>query len=177
MNHQQSINKFTSGDRWFSAIGRFIFEFSQLEYTLKNYVAEATGLRDQHFNSIMSHDFSRLCAVAETVLLQTGADPAFSLEGDWGDPPAYNQRLMAEYDADKLQRSKTLKDLIKQCRSLNDDRIRVVHGLWMIAGGTGALDYVSRQTFENCSYFREPDELAKKADQAANLRNEISRWV
>jgi len=40
--HKRSVNKFTSEDRWFSAIGRFIFEFSQLEATLKYYVAQAT---------------------------------------------------------------------------------------------------------------------------------------
>jgi hypothetical protein len=41
-HHKQSVNKFTAEDRFFSAIGRFIFEFSQLEYTLKHHVARAS---------------------------------------------------------------------------------------------------------------------------------------
>jgi hypothetical protein len=69
-HHQRSVNKFTSDDRFFSAIGRFIFEFSQLEYTLKHYIAEAIDLRDEHFNPIMTQDFAMLCKIAETVLLQ-----------------------------------------------------------------------------------------------------------
>jgi hypothetical protein len=70
LDHQQSINKFTSEDRWYSAIGRFISEFSQLEYTLKYYIAEAIGLSEQHFNAIASQfDFAKLCALAEYVLL------------------------------------------------------------------------------------------------------------
>ena len=68
--HKRSVNKFTSEDRWFSAIGRFIFEFSQLEATLKYYVAHAINLQDRHFNSIMTQDFSMLCTIAETVLLR-----------------------------------------------------------------------------------------------------------
>ena len=71
LDHQHSINKFTAEDRWFSAIGRFIYEFSQLQYTLKYYVAETIGLRDQHFGAITSQfDFARLCAAAESVLLK-----------------------------------------------------------------------------------------------------------
>jgi hypothetical protein len=68
--HKKSVNKFTSEDRFFSAIGRFIFEFSQLEYTLKHHVAEEINLREEHFNAIMTHDFALLCTVAETVLVR-----------------------------------------------------------------------------------------------------------
>jgi hypothetical protein len=182
-DHRQAINKFTSDDRWFSAIGRFIFEFSQLEYTLKHYIAEAIGLKEQHFNSIMSHDFARLCGVAQTVLLQTSADPTSFLESDWGEEQmaprfaAALKPLMDEQDAQKVQRTNRLRELLKECKSLNEDRVRVVHGLWMIGEGTGELDHVSRSTLTNGSYFRDPDKLAKKADDARHLRTEIERWI
>jgi hypothetical protein len=182
LDHEQSINKFTSEDRWFSAIGRFIYEFSQLEFTLKYYVAEAIGLNDQHFNTIVSQfDFARLCDVAESVLLQPRTDLPLSIEGDLGEPPASHQQIfqqvIAEHKAEKRERTKRLKELIKECKSLNNDRIRVVHGLWTIAGEPRELNYVSRQSFNNSSHFRDPAELAKKADQAAHLRNEISCWL
>jgi hypothetical protein len=48
-HHKKAVNKFTRDEKFFSAVGRFFFEFSQLEYTLKYRVAEAIGLDDQHF--------------------------------------------------------------------------------------------------------------------------------
>jgi hypothetical protein len=110
----------------------------------------------------------------------SGTDPAFSLEGILGEPPAYIQQIrqvIAEHKADKRDPVKRLKELIKECKSLNEDRVRVVHGLWIIAGEKRELHHVSRQTFNNSSHFRDPDELAKKADKALYLRNEIERWV
>ena len=58
LNHVQAINKFPgdADDKWFDAIGRFIFEFSRLEYTLRQYVAREIGLHDQHFVAIASHE-------------------------------------------------------------------------------------------------------------------------
>ena len=53
-HHKKSVNKFTAEDRFFSAIGRFIFEFSQLEYAFKVYIAEAVGVKDKHFQC--NHD-------------------------------------------------------------------------------------------------------------------------
>jgi hypothetical protein len=59
-HHKKSVNKFTADDRFFSAIGRFIFEFSQLEYTLKHHVAEQVDLKDEYFTAVMVHDFAAL---------------------------------------------------------------------------------------------------------------------
>src|SRR6266436_9247834 len=115
--HKKSVNKFTSEDRFFNAIGRFIFEFSQLEYTLKHHVAEEINLREEHFNAIMTHDFALLCTVAETVLVR----------------PEMNDN-----------RADRLKTLISKCRSLNDDRVRIVHGLWFVAAEEGRLFRASK---------------------------------
>jgi hypothetical protein len=69
-HHQRSVRKFTAEDKFFSAIGRFFFEFSQLERELKNQVAERIGLNEQYQDSIITHDFSMLCTIAESVLIQ-----------------------------------------------------------------------------------------------------------
>src|SRR5262245_22054325 len=170
LDHVQAINTFTAEDRWFSAIGRFIFEFSQLEYTLKN-VAETIGLRDQHFAAITSQlDFSRLCAVAENVWLQPYTGP--SIQDVLGEPLARlrnrkRKRMMTVAD----ERERMLKKLIKECKLTNEDRVRVVHGLWSISRVARELNYVSKHTFNNSTYFRDPDELAKKAIEANTLRN------
>jgi hypothetical protein len=79
----------TPGDRFYTAIGRFLAEYSQLELSLKRYVAKAINLPDENFEVIMSHDFAMTCTIALKVLSR---------------------------GKDKNQVSK-LEDLIKRCRS------------------------------------------------------------
>ena len=82
LDHVQAINKFTADDRWFCAIGLSSTELSQLEYTLKYYVAQTIGLSDQHFAAIASQfDFARLCAAAQNVWLQPHIGP--SIQTPW----------------------------------------------------------------------------------------------
>ena len=187
LTHTQSINKFTSDDRWYTAIGRFIFEFSQLEFTLKYYVAEAIGLAalnddggivsDQHFDTIMHQfDFARLCDIAESVLLEPrGTGLPVTVEGVVGGPAPVFHQTAAEHEASKRKQTQLLKKLINECKSLNIDRNRVVHGLWSM-GERPELNYVSR-TFNKSSHFGDPEQLGKKADEAARLRMEISNWA
>lgn len=78
-HHQRAVNKFTSEDRFFSAIGRLIFEFSQLEYTLKHHISERIGLGDEYFDALMTHDFAMLCTIAESVLTRESKDIDVSL--------------------------------------------------------------------------------------------------
>jgi hypothetical protein len=66
--NQQAVSNLPGEERFFSAIGRFVFEFSQLEYTLKLFISRVIGLKDKHFNALMSHDFALTCSIAQTVL-------------------------------------------------------------------------------------------------------------
>src|SRR5262245_14484342 len=102
-DHRRAVNKFTAEDRFFSAIGRFFFEFSQLEFQIKYHVAEAISLKDEHFDAIMSYDFAMLCTVAQTVIMPLNEDAATKL-----------------------------KKLISKCRELNNERVRMAHGLWVV---------------------------------------------
>jgi hypothetical protein len=145
--HQQAVNELSEAERFFSAIGRFIYEFSQLEYELKLHVAGAIGLKDEHFPAIMTYDFAMLCTVAETVLV-----------------PIYNPRQTANFQA-----------LIGKYRSLNDDRNRVVHGLWEIGMGGSGLIHVPRRKLEYTVHFRDSGALARKADLANDLREELRK--
>ena len=139
--HQQAVNKLSGTEQLFSAIGRFIYEFSQLEDDLKQRVAGAISLRDEHFAAIMTYDFAMLCTVAETVLT-----------------PIYQ--------------TAKFKALIGKCRSLNIDRVRVVHGTWEI--GMGVV-HVSRQKLEYAVHFNDTDALARQADLANDLREELRK--
>jgi hypothetical protein len=148
MNHKKSVNELGGGDKFFSAIGRFIYEFSNLEFDLKHRIADAIGLKDQYFDPIMTHDFALLCTIAQTVLI----------------PSATNDQATK------------LKALISKCRSMNDDRIRIAHGFWLIGTkGSGQLHHVSRQKLEPTFHFSDPEGLAAKADLAASLRHEL--WL
>lgn len=147
-HHQRSINKFTAEDKFYSAIGRFIFEFSQLEYTLKYHIAEVIELKDEYFNAITSFDFSMICTIAESVLL-----PKLPRRG-----------------------ANQLKKIINTCRELNGDRVRVAHGLWYINRDTGTLHAISRQNLTASQHFdNDATAIACKADLANTLRNEIPR--
>jgi hypothetical protein len=41
-------------EKTYRAIGRFMFEFSQVEYTIRHHLAEAIELRDDHFHAVAS---------------------------------------------------------------------------------------------------------------------------
>jgi hypothetical protein len=42
----------TATQKTFRAIGRFIYEFSQVEYTIRVYLAEEIRLSDEHFHAV-----------------------------------------------------------------------------------------------------------------------------
>jgi hypothetical protein len=79
--------------------------------------------------------------------------------------------------SDVLKAGTKLEKLINDCKTLNADRVRVAHGLWVIGRGGGRLDNVSRQKLEAASYFQEADGLAGKADLANSLRFELERII
>jgi hypothetical protein len=174
-HHQRSVRKFTAEDKFFSAIGRFFFEFSQLERELKNQVAERIGLNEQYQDSIITHDFSMLCTIAESVLIQPlpSDDPRAKVP-EWvknaEDSPA-RQAFRNEYKAKKREQTKKLQSLIKRCKALGDHRNTIAHGLcfWTDECG-GQVHHISRSLKP---HLHDADDIAKMADQACLLRNEI----
>lgn len=150
MSHQknrnrQAINKIRGANKYFCAIGRFIFEFSQLEFGLRAYVAKAIGLKNEFFYVTMTHDISLLCDVARTVL---------------------TKKMDAEQKVD-------FEPLISRIKSLNDERVRIAHGLWFVNDKEGKLLRASRGKQEAKVYFKKADELASLADRAKELQDEL----
>ena len=86
----------------FHAIGQFIFEFSQLEFTIRFALAAYLGLPDDDsFDAVTGpYDFRMLCAVTSKV-------------GCIKFP----------------ERKEQIDKLYKECQALNDRRVHIAHGL------------------------------------------------
>ena len=145
----EAIRKLPKGDQFFWSIGRFITAFSNLEFDIKTYISFAIKLSEEHFDQILTHDFAMLCTMAQT-LLSRGQDEA---------------------------RTTALKGLIKRCRSLNDHRVRIVHGMWVIGERSGRLLHVSRQHLESKKHYVDQKELDSLADEAGKLSLELWNWT
>jgi hypothetical protein len=150
-HHKKAVNKFTrDDDKFFSAVGRFFFEFSQLEAMLRTEVAQKIGLDDRYFNSIMTHDFATLCTIAKTELVRT--------------------KYEGEYDEAKEEK---LKSLINKCHVLNGDRVAIAHGLiWFEDDGSGKLYHIPK-SLKSDHPPKDADYIASKADCVCSLRAEL----
>jgi hypothetical protein len=131
----------------YHAIGRFMFEFSQLEYAIKHYVAETAGIQEMYFHAVMSHDFALLCTVASEVLFQN----------------------FGEKDKERL------KGIISRARALNNERVRVAHGLWVPFKEGGTVLHVSRSSLKPTWDVGQAQHLEDKADEVLKLRMEFER--
>jgi hypothetical protein len=125
------------------AIGRFIFEFSQVEYTIRVYMAEEIGLKDEHFNAVaMALDVALLCNVTKKVFENSPA-------------------------ADRI------KTAINKFLEINAVRTRVAHGLWVPFEEGGSVHHVSRTTREPCWDRGQANELEMLSDKLNALRMEL----
>ncbi|TQF31963.1 hypothetical protein [Bradyrhizobium sp. UNPA324] len=130
----------------FLAIGEFIFEFSQLEFTIRHLLASALDLKgDKSFDTVVSpYDFRTLCDVTSSFV-----------------------RGLEDCD-DNL--AKHVKKTFDDCKKINDDRVRVAHGTWTLGGGAR---HVSRQTLEASQYFIKPVELREKTKTLGKLKSAV----
>jgi hypothetical protein len=126
------------------AIGRFMFEFSQLEYSLRHYLGEEIGLDEKYFEAIINYEFWPLCNTFKSVFERSRPESA----GDIG-------------------------RLVNECLSLNNERNRVAHGLWVVHREGGAIQHVSRQSFKSTWSVEQAEALERKAEKACELRGKL----
>lgn len=146
-HHQVSVAKLAKDDRVYSAIGRFIVEFSNLEMVLKRWIADTVHLPERFHDKIMTQDFAMLCNIAQAVLpgdMKEGAD-------------------------------KALKPIIGRFHDLNAHRVRVAHGWWLGAGQHGAR-HVSRQKLKSEQHYLDAQEIAALADSTVMLDGDLRDW-
>jgi hypothetical protein len=134
----------------YKEIGRFIFEFSQLEYTIRHHVGEKAGMGDQVADMVTANiDFARLCS---TML-------ALSAKEAGGKPEP------------------TIEKLINECRQINEVRTRVVHGLWVAGTTNDRLIHTSRDKMTSKIFFDKPGDLDKHSERMSKLGSEITHAV
>jgi hypothetical protein len=164
-------------ERTYRAIGRFIFEFSQAEYSIRHYLAEEIGLDDKFFSAVVgSYDVAMLCKVALAVFNATGEGE--EKRGTLPPRPDY----LGDYVPDAMtipegDRRRRIKDLIKDFLQLNDNRIRVVHGLWVPFKEGGTVHHVPRSSLKPIESANQAANLEKLADEANRIRFEFERAV
>jgi hypothetical protein len=136
-----------AAEKTYRAIGRFIFEFSQAEYTIRYHLAEEIGLAGEHFVAVVeSYDVAVLCTVAIEVFGTSRAN---------GNAAA-------------------IKGLINDFRDLIQHRNRVAHGLWMPFKEGGTVRHVPRNLNPRMNA-NQAAALEKLADEACSLRAELER--
>jgi hypothetical protein len=132
--------------RGFQLIGEFIFRFSQLEFTIKARLQTALCLPDDVAEAVTTpYDFAVLCTVTQTVLL-TKYPPAKKPEID---------------------------EVFKNCRKLNDERVRIAHGMWTHARRGLVARYASRSKLKAEFFYEDPEALSKLTTEAKRLMLEV----
>ncbi len=122
-----------------------MFEFSQVEYTIRHYLAEEIGLKEDHFTPVVeSYDVAVLCNVAKTI---------------------FSKRRPGEFAA-RIEKG------IHRFFDLNNARNRVAHGLWVPFKEGGTLRHVPR-SLNAVRLEDQAVELEKHADELNALRAEL----
>jgi hypothetical protein len=137
----------TELEETYRAIGHFVSEFSKLEAMLQAFIAHEIGLDEKFFDAVMNYDFALSCTVLQSVV-RISRDELISDELD---------------------------EVIKKCRALNDDRVRVVHGYW--EAHRGQLHHASRNKLQLVHYEERATHLNEQADAAARLRAELKQLM
>jgi hypothetical protein len=125
----------------YQAIGKFVYEFSQLELSIRLRLADALQLNEELSAVVVGpYDVATLFNVTKEVLLRTRKD----------------------LDAEKISK------LFSRCNALNQKaRIVVAHGTWFPEGG--GADHFSKHSFKSSNHFKDLEELEKQIIEAQNL--------
>ena len=139
--------EYEAAEKTYRAIGRFMFEFSQVEYTVRHYLAEEISLNEAHFSAVIeSYDVAMLISVAVEVFKKSRGDD-----------------------------SRTIWQLLNKFRGLNDERKRVAHGLWVPFKEGGTVHYVSRIRLSSRQFTDQAKELEQNADKLCQLRADLEK--
>jgi hypothetical protein len=136
-----------AAEQTYRAIGRFVFEFSQVEYTIRYYLAQEISLKEDHFSAVAeSYDVAMLISVAIEVFKRSRGD-----------------------------NSGTIFKLLNKFRGLNDERKRVAHGLWVPFKDGGTVHYVSRNRLKPSQFTDQAKVLEQHANELCQLRSDLEK--
>jgi hypothetical protein len=130
----------------FRAIGEFMFEFSQLEFTIRAALAARLELSDDYFNIVVGpYDFRMLCTVTY-------------------------KASCVKYPGKKGE----LEVLYNECHALNDRRNHIAHGLWTDGVGSAfSVRVLSRNSLQTTFHLYSKDELHRLSSKAQELMQRV----
>jgi len=137
-------------EKTYGAIGRFMFEFSQTEYTIRHAVGrEVLKDCDKCMFVVEALDVTALCNVAKKVFKGTR-------------PPS----IAAEIDAE-----------IKRFLAINQERVQVAHGVWIPYFDGGMVRHVSRTSFNPTISKGRTEALDKLSAELGEIRTRFHTAV
>ena len=135
-------------EKTYRAVGRFMFEFSQVEYAIRHYLAEEIGLNEEYFVAVVeSYEVGILCSVASEVFAKS----------------------RAKENASRLQHH------LNQFRGLDEERKRVAHGLWVPSPEGESVNYVFHSGPKPTLSTNQVEALEQLADETRALRSELEK--
>jgi hypothetical protein len=134
-------------EKTYLAIGRFMFEFSQMEYTIRELLGKEIGLEEKYFSAVIeSYDVALLIRIAKDVFKKSRGDDAA-----------------------------TLCKLLNDFHDMIAERNQVSRGLWVPFMDGGTMHYTSRQTLTPKPFKERAEHLEKLADDLGQLRVNFER--
>jgi hypothetical protein len=129
----------------FEWIGRFIHQFSQLQYSIRTVLGARIGL-DQRYLDIITgpYDFRVLCTVTEKASIV--ADPS---------------------------KKKDIEKLFKECLALNEKRVLVAHAMWFDEFDGLSARTFSRNSLQSETHSFKSDELERFAAKGQELMQRV----
>jgi hypothetical protein len=129
----------------YQAIGRFLSEFSQLDFTIRFVLARRLGISDEYFDIVTSpYDFAMLCNVTRELICKQ-----------------------------LPQKKRDIEKLFNECLKLNENRVRVAHGMWTLGQEGLVARHVQRRSLQPQYFFDKRNELGRLAEEAQRLMQAV----
>ena len=133
-------------EKTYRAIGRFIFEFSQTEYTIRKGLEIVLGLDQKFFDPVIqSYDVALLCKVTKHAVRSSRSS----------------------------ETAEQIDKLINRFFAMNETRQRVAHGLWVPHFSGGKVSHVSRQKLAAVMHSDQTEALEKKSTELGETRDKL----
>jgi hypothetical protein len=130
-------------EKTYRAIGYFMFQFSQTEYTIRQCLGRETKLDERFYPAMLqTYDVGALCNVSKEIYKMTRSTE----------------------DAEEMAK------LINRFYKLNSERQRVAHGVWVPYFRGGMVQHVSRNSLKPVIHEDQVRELDKWAEEASVIR-------
>jgi hypothetical protein len=120
-------------------------EFSQLDFTIRFVLARRLGIPDEYFDIVTApYDFAMLCTVTRELICKQ-----------------------------LPHRTRDVEKLFNKCRKLNDDRVRVAHGMWSLGRDGLVARHIQRSSLQPQYFFEKRNELGRLAEEAQRLMQAV----